>query len=41
MLDLGKTWFNRSTQNAVEHLEFHKNDCREGHTYLMGVNEIT
>jgi hypothetical protein len=41
MLGLSKMWFNRSAHNSVEHLEFHENDCREGHTYLMGVNEIT
>jgi hypothetical protein len=39
--NLGKVLGMASTHNVVQHFEFCENQCRKGHTFLMGINEVT
>ena len=41
MSHLGQIQYTKSEHNAVEHWQFHETFCREGHTLLMGLKEIT
>lgn len=39
--DLGAIWCKRLGNNVVEHHELYKNWCREDHTLLLGISEVT